>query len=56
MGASSKLGDGDLYIAKYEVPKESVIGYLRAFKNDINPNVNDVLTNKVFGQENIKGF
>ena len=56
MGASSKLGDGDLYIAKYEVPKESVIGYLPAFKNDINPNVNDVLTNKGFVQENIKGF
>jgi hypothetical protein len=56
MGASSKLGDGDLYIAKYEVPKESVIGYLPAFKNDINPNVNDVLNSKGFGQENIKGF
>jgi hypothetical protein len=54
---TSKIGMFDnVFIAKYEVPKDNVIGYLPAFKNDINTNVNKVLTNKGFGQENIEGF
>jgi len=57
MTATSKLGMYDnLFIAKYEVPTENIIGYLPAFKNDITKKVNEVLNDKGFGQENIRGF
>jgi len=55
--AKSKVGMFDnVFIAKYEVPKENVIGYLPAFKNNINKDVNKVLNDKGFGQEKIAGF
>ena len=46
----------EMYIVKYDVPKENVIGYLPAFKDDIKRGVNKKLKEKGFGQQKIRGY
>ena len=56
VGISKKGMFDNAYVVKYDVPKEKIIGYLPAFKDDIKRKVNKKLNEKGFGQEDIRGL
>jgi hypothetical protein len=48
--------DDESYLLKYNVPRSKIYGYLPAYKDKINRNINKKLKEKGIGQKKISGF
>ena len=48
--------DDESYLLKYNVPRSNIYGYLPAYKDKINRNINKKLKEKGIGQKKISGF